>query len=57
MSTVVPRPPAVEERPGPPLDCDSPASRRWALVLWLLALLWLTMLALPPLADIGPAGR
>ncbi len=52
MSTAAPHTPSVEEKPEPPLDCDTPTSRRWVLLLWLLALAWLTMLAVPALADI-----
>lgn len=52
MTTSAPRIPAAAERPGPPLDCDSPASRRWTLLLWLLALTWLALLAVPASADL-----
>lgn len=52
MTPPAPQESAVAERPEPPLDCDSPASRRWAVVLWLLALVWLTTLAVPTLADL-----
>ncbi len=52
MTAVAPQGPGVDERPPPPLDCDSPSSRRWVLLLWLLALAWLVLLAVPTLADV-----
>ena len=35
----------------PPLDSDSPQSRRWVLALWIMAGLWLLLLAVPVLAE------
>lgn len=52
MTTSAPWVATAAERPGPPLDCDSPASRRWTLALWLLALTWLALLAVPASADL-----
>ncbi len=46
-----PPPPRHAAAPDPPLDCDTPLARRWAVLLWLLALAWLTLLAVPVLAD------
>jgi membrane-associated phospholipid phosphatase len=38
--------------PGPPLDCDTPLARGWAVALWAMAGFWLIWLALPAAAEV-----
>lgn len=46
-----PQPTQTEASADPPLDCDTPSARVWAVVLWLSTLAWLILLAVPFLAD------
>lgn len=44
--------PLSQTEPGPPLDCDSPQARRWAVALWVIVAIGLVGMALPAVADL-----